>query len=116
VFLLVQIDERVNLRLWNNIELHRKHVAHLGGRSDAFAHIKDVVHLVFVHQVSNSVNFHDDLAIMKLMMAMLKAERESLLKAVLEEDVAKGSFQQIVDLSSLKVASHLRTDSCTEGI
>jgi hypothetical protein len=50
------------------------------------------------------------------MMAMLKAERESLLNAVLEEEVAKGSFHQIVDLLSLQVVSHLRIDSCTEAI
>lgn len=66
--------------------------------------------------MSSSVNSYDDLAITKLMMVMLKAERESFLNAVLKEDVAKGSFHQIVDLLNLQVVSHLRIDSCTEGI
>jgi hypothetical protein len=89
-----------DIRGRDNGELHREHLAtggHPGRRNDLVPEGDDVLDGLTIHQVRGAFDLDDGLVGADGVVAVMEVEAEGEMSGVLEEDVADGAVDDVVD-------------------
>jgi hypothetical protein len=89
-----------NIRSRDNSKLHREHLAtgsHPGSRNDLVPEGDDVLDCLTIHQVCGAFDLDDGLVGADGVVAVLEVEAEGNVGAVLKENIADGTVDDVVD-------------------
>ena len=97
-------------------ELHWEHLAirgHPGRWYDLVPEGNDILHGLVIHQMRSTFNLDNGLVSANGVMAVLEVEAEGGIGSVLEEDIADGTVDDVIDGRSLH--QHPKAQRCKRG-
>jgi hypothetical protein len=94
------LKKKYDIRRRDNSELHREHLAtrrHPSRRNDLVPEGDDILDGLTIHQVRSAFDLDDSLVGADGVVTVLEVEAEGDVGAVLKEDIADGTVDDVVD-------------------